>query len=204
MVILRISKKLINILESFLIKLKRKTTPGIIFTSKDKEYKDYEIGEYTYGFPKIIKYDNNSKLKIGKFCSIAQEVRILLGGEHYLSRISTYPLKTLFNQQKKDNFSKGNVIIGNDVWIGYGATILSGVIIGDGAVIGANAVIAKSVEPYSIVVGNPGKEIKKRFDNKTIKTLLELKWWDWDTKKIKNNLNLLTNSPNLKAIKKFL
>jgi virginiamycin A acetyltransferase len=92
-------------------------------------------------------------------------------------------------------FSRGDVIIGNDVWIGYGATILSGVIIGDGAIIGAGAVISKSIEPYSIMVGNPAKLIKKRFSNKTIKFLNEIKWWNWDIDKIKRNIHLLEHSP---------
>jgi len=87
--------------------------------------------------------------------------------------------------------TNGDVVIGNDVWIGYGATILSGVTIGDGAVIGARTVVSRDVEPYSVVVGNSCREIRKRFDEKIIKKLLELKWWDWEIRKIKKNIPLL-------------
>jgi len=183
-------------LKLIVIRSKRKLKRGAIFTAKDREYAEYKIGTYTYGTPKIIKYEKNAQLKIGKFCSIAENVKIFLGGEHQTNIITTYPLKTILKNKKEDDFSKGDVIIGNDVWIGYGATILSGVTIGDGAVIGAKAVVAKSVEPYSIVVGNPAREIKKRFNNKTIKKLLKQKWWDWDIKKIKNNIKYLTSPPN--------
>jgi len=189
--------KIINVLDSlelFIIRLKRKILPGIVFTSKDREYRKYEIGEFTYGTPKVLKYNQNSNLKIGKFCSIAEGVKIFLGGEHQVKNISTYPFKTIFKKDCNDDFSKGDVIIGNDVWIGYEATILSGVTIGDGAVIGAMAVVAKSVEPYAIVIGNPGKEIKKRFDEKTTKKLLSMKWWEWDIKKIIKSQEYLSSN----------
>jgi virginiamycin A acetyltransferase len=86
---------------------------------------------------------------------------------------------------------KPDVVIGNDVWIGYGATILSGVEIGDGAIIGAMAVVAKNVEPYSIVAGNPARLIRKRFDEETIRKLLEIRWWDWPAEKINKNLDVI-------------
>jgi acetyltransferase-like isoleucine patch superfamily enzyme len=89
--------------------------------------------------------------------------------------------------------SKGDVVIGNDVWLGYGSMIMSGVGIGDGAVIAAGAVVTRDVEPYSIVAGNPARLIKKRFDEETIDKLLKIKWWDWPVEKINNNLNLIYN-----------
>jgi virginiamycin A acetyltransferase len=94
---------------------------------------------------------------------------------------------------------KGDIIIGNDVWIGYNATIMAGVKIGDGAIIGTNATVVKDVEPYSIVGGNPAQEIKKRFSEETISKLLELKWWNWDIEKITRNIQNLTdlNTDNL-------
>ena len=94
----------------------------------------------------------------------------------------------------KDYPKKGDINIGNDVWIGYNATIMAGVTIGDGAIIATNATVTKDVEPYSIVGGNPAREIKKRFANDVISKLLKLKWWDWDIEKISKNIQKLTDN----------
>jgi acetyltransferase-like isoleucine patch superfamily enzyme len=160
-----------------------------------------EIGKYTYGKPEIIKGDNSGDLFIGKFCSIASGVVILLGRNHRKDWITTYPFPAFPGDwpEARDipecENSKGDVIIGNDVWIGLGATILSGVRIGDGAVIGARAVVAKDVAPYAIVVGNTAREIGKRFDEKTIEKLLDMKWWDWAEERIRADIRILC-SPN--------
>jgi acetyltransferase-like isoleucine patch superfamily enzyme len=156
------------------------------FTNKSEQYKKYKIGNWTYGQPCIIEWSVFGKLEIGKFCSISGDVNIFLGGEHNYKIVSTYPFKQAWNMDV-DNvaLTKGDVIIGNDVWIGRGVTILSGVTIGDGAVIGTNAVVSKSISPYSIAIGNPIREIKKRFDDKIIEKLLEIKWWNWSDEKIK-------------------
>ena len=165
-----------------------------------------EIGDYTYGKPQIMHWGEDAKLKIGKFCSIADRVTIFLGGNHRLDWITTYPFSALSQEwpEAKDikghPRTKGDVIIGNDVWIGFGATIMSGVTIGDGAVIGAMSVVAKNVEPYSIVGGNPIKEIKKRFSENEIEKLLEIKWWNWPLEKIKRNTKILCSN-NLKEIR---
>lgn len=156
-----------------------------------------EVGDFTYGKPKILHWGEKAELKIGKFCSIADEVVIFLGGNHRIDWITTYPFPAIVNDwpEAKDieghPTTKGNVIIGNDVWIGYGATILSGVTVGDGAVIGARAVVTKDVDPYSIVTGNPARLIRKRFDEKVIDKLLAIKWWNWPIEKIKKNIKLL-------------
>lgn len=143
-----------------------------IFYTKDflKNFGDLvDIGSYTYGNPRLFHWGEDSKLKIGKFCSIADDVKIFLGGNHRMDWITTYPFSALKEEwpEAKDvkghPATKGDVVIGNDVWIGYGATILSGVKIGNGAVIGAMAVVSKDVEPYSVVVGNPALEVKKDF-----------------------------------------
>lgn len=161
------------------------------------------IGEHSYGHIKILDWDDGTKLKIGRFCSFAKDVTVILGGEHRADWITMYPFSgKIFNsiwQEAKDvkghPRSKGDIIIGNDVWVGYGATILSGVTIGDGAVIGARALITKDVEPYSIVAGNPAKFIRKRFSDKVIKELLRIKWWNWPEEKIKKNIkNLLSEN----------
>lgn len=165
-----------------------------------KALPDYEVGDYTYGIPKVLKWAvcGVSKLKIGRFCSIAPNVTIFLGGEHRKDWITTYPFPALWEEAKSIKrcaYNKGDVIIGNDVWIGYGAMILSGVKIGDGAVIGAGAVVRDDVEPYSIVIGNPAREKRKRFNDETINKLLAIKWWDWDEEKIKKNLHFLCAKP---------
>ncbi len=159
-----------------------------------------EIGDFTYGKPEILHWGEPTKLKIGKFCSIADGVKIFLGGNHRSDWITTYPFSALTTEwpEAKDIIghpaSNGNVVIGNDVWIGNGAVILSGVKIGDGAIVGANAVIRKNVPPYSIFIGNPAIEIRKRFDKETIERLLNIKWWDWPIEKIRDNVASLCNT----------
>lgn len=135
---------------------------------------------------------NQDKLVIGKFCSIACGAKFLFNSaNHTLSSLSTYPFPLFFeewNLEKKavtqawDN--KGDIVVGNDVWIGYEAVILAGVHIGDGAVIGTRAVVTKDVAPYTIVGGVPAKPIKKRFPEKTISMLLDMQWWNWSNDKI--------------------
>ena len=168
------------------------------FMNKDNCYAQYDIGEYTYGKPRIESWKVcNATLTIGKYCSIARDVTIYLGGDHHTDWISTAPLANYFYgnrrevRKKLQVCSKGNVVIGNDVWIAANATILSGVKIGDGAVIGAHAVVAKSVLPYAIAVGNPATVVKKRFSDDAIEKLLAIKWWDWEDDKIRENIPLL-------------
>ena len=162
-----------------------------------------EIGEYTYGEKNITIKDWNSHhtVKIGKFCSISQNLIIYVDGNHRTEWISTYPFAAKgFNVQqtrpKEWRVSKGDVTIENDVWIGSDVTIMSGVTIKNGACIGANSVVTKNVPPYTIVAGNPAKIIRKRFTDDEIESLLKIKWWNWDNKKIQDNVQLLC-SPNI-------
>ena len=142
---------------------------------------------------------NRDKLQIGKFCSIACGAKFLFNSaNHTLSSLSTYPFPLFFEEwglEKKDVTNawdnKGDIAIGNDVWIGQNVTVLPGVHIGDGAIIGANSVVSKDVAPYHIVGGNPIRVIRKRFDDDTIACLLQLKWWDWSADKITENLEIL-------------
>jgi acetyltransferase-like isoleucine patch superfamily enzyme len=163
-----------------------------------KIYKsNIEIGDLTYGSPVIISWDSGTKLKIGKYCSIAQGVEIMTGGEHRPDWITTYPFNVRFENYsyiKGGLVSKGDVVIGNDVWIGGDAKIMSGVTIGDGCVIGANALVTKDMPDYSICGGVPAKVIKKRFDDKTIMALKEIKWWDWSYEYICDVLPILQSN----------
>lgn len=142
---------------------------------------------------------NHDRLKIGKFCSIACGAKfIFTSANHSLKSLSTYPFPIFFEEWDLDvaNITdawdnKGDIIVGNDVWIGYEAVILSGVTIGDGAIIGSRAVVTKDVPPYTIVGGVPAKPIRRRFDDKTITKLLKLKWWDWSEERIKANIEII-------------
>ncbi len=157
------------------------------------------FGKHTYGNPSIHYYNQNAKLVIGNFCSIANNVNIYLGGNHRTDWVSTYPFghinTHIFNTYDGSGHpgTKGDVIIGNDVWIGSNVTIMSGVIIGDGAVIANNSHVVKNVEAYTLVGGNPAKFIKNRFTSEQIEKLLEIKWWYWDDEKINTFAPLLCN-----------
>jgi acetyltransferase-like isoleucine patch superfamily enzyme len=168
--------------------------------NKNPNYIGFKIGDKSYGNPKILFSNNETTLEIGKFVSIADDVVIMLGGEHRTDWVTTYPLNEYFKKWtsiKGHPATKGNVIIGNDVWIGREALILSGVTIGDGAVIGAKALVTKDVMPYSIVAGNPAKHIRYRFDADIVAKLTELKWWNWSDSIIcKSTPFLLSNDMN--------
>ena len=142
---------------------------------------------------------NHDKLQIGKFCSIACGAKFLFNSaNHTLSSLSTYPFPLFFEEwglEKKDVTNawdnKGDIVIGNDVWIGYEAVVLAGVMIGDGAIIGTRAVVTKNVPPYTIVGGVPAKPIKKRFSEETISALLEIQWWNWSKERIARNIGAI-------------
>ena len=151
---------------------------------------------------------NNDKLVIGKFCQIASGVEFVMNGaNHQMNAVSTFPFYTLEGWEQtpptqNDLPIKGDTIIGNDVWIGQNATILPGVHIGDGAIIGANSVIGSDVDPYTIVVGNPARPIRKRFDEELIDIMEKLKWWDKSIEEI-NCLIARMNSSMINAKKSF-
>lgn len=142
---------------------------------------------------------NHDKLVIGKFCSIACGAKFLFNAaNHSLSSVPTYTFPLFFEEWDLDKAdvaaawdNKGDIVIGNDVWIGYESIILAGVTIGDGAIIGTRAVVTKDVPPYTIVGGVPAKPIRKRFADETIQYLQKLSWWDWPEEKIKANLGHL-------------
>ena len=167
------------------------------------------VGDYTYyddfenvdNFERNVKYHFDfvdDKLIIGKFCMIASDVKFIMNGANHLTdAITSYPFAIFGHgwenaMDGKTYPKKGDIHIGNDVWIGYNATIMAGVTVGDGAIIATNATVTKDVAPYSIVGGNPAQEIRKRFPDEVIDKLLEMKWWNWDIEKITRNVQHLT------------
>lgn len=164
---------------------------------------DFEKNNVLYHYP-----INRDKLIVGKFCSIACGAKfIFTSANHAMRSLSTYTFPIFFEEWGLDvkNITgawdnKGDIIIGNDVWIGYEAVIMSGVKIGDGAIIGTRAIVTKDVPPYTIVGGVPAKPIRRRFSDETIAELLDLKWWDWPPEQIKNCLSDI-QSGNLEKLR---
>ena len=141
----------------------------------DFDFEHVLIGKGTYGELNVVDFGGNAKLIINNYVSIAQHVSFILNAEHYTDHISTYPFKVkILRTQNTESFSKGNIIVDDDVWIGYGATIMSGVHIGQGAVVAAGAIVTKDIPPYAIVGGVPAKIINYRFEDAIIKELLKV------------------------------
>ena len=169
------------------------------------------VGDYTYydDFENVDNFEINvkyhfdfigDKLIIGKFCMIASGVNFIMNGANHLTEsISSYPFAIFGNGWKdamtgKSYPTKGDTIIGNDVWIGHNVTIMPGIKIGDGAIIATNSNVTKNIEPYSIVGGNPATLIKKRFSEQQVNWLLDTKWWNWDIEEITKNVQYLTGN----------
>jgi virginiamycin A acetyltransferase len=175
------------------------------------------VGDYTYyddfenpeNFERNVLYHFDfigDRLIIGKFCAIASDVKFIMnGGNHRTDWLTNYPFP-IFGQgwevAMPDEWPhKGDTVIGNDVWIGYGATLMPGVQVGDGAIIATQAVVTKSVPPYAVVGGNPAQVIRYRFDAATIEALLAIQWWHWKIEKITRHLRAICNS-DLVALQK--
>lgn len=174
--------------------------------------KNIIVGDYTYyddpmgpeKFEENVLYHFDfvgDKLIIGKFCAIARNVKFIMNGaNHSLNGFSTYPFyifKNGWEHAIPDSINHPDIedtIVGNDVWIGYKATIMPGVKIGHGSIIASKAVVTKDVSPYSIVGGNPAKVIRKRFDEETINNLVNIAWWDWPVEKITEKLPEIINN----------
>ncbi|MSQ35705.1 MAG: CatB-related O-acetyltransferase [Dehalococcoidia bacterium] len=147
------------------------------------------FGRFSYGAPLVDVYEGETtRVHIGSFCSIARDVTIFVGGNHRPDWVSTFPFRWFFAMpganQDGHPATRGEVIIGNDVWIGVGATIMSGVRLGDGAVIGAEAVVTHDVRPYAVVVGVPAREVRRRFPDDQVDALLRIAWWDWPDEQV--------------------
>ena len=181
--------------------------PRVCFIKNLIKSPNIVVGDYSYyddpispeNFEKNVLYNyGNDRLIIGKFCAIATNVKFIMNGaNHKLDGISTYPFPTFGNGwQTAMNLlmelpSKGDIVIGNDVWIGYESVIMPGVKIGDGVVIAAKSVVAKDVPAYTVVGGNPAGLIKQRFSDAEVAQLLEIRWWDWQIDKITRNIRII-------------
>ena len=163
------------------------------------------MGEGSYvGNPIFVRF-GDCDITIGKYCSIALDLKIYTGGNHKPDWITTYPFSTRlaqFNSFGPHQADGRPVVIGNDVWIGDNVVIMSGVVVGDGACIGAHSVVRSNVEPYTIIRGNPARPVKKRFTDEQINMLLEMKWWDWSFDKISNAMSFLL-SGNVEGLCEF-
>jgi acetyltransferase-like isoleucine patch superfamily enzyme len=162
------------------------------------------VGRHTYGVKHgLIVFKDAAELTIGSFCSFAPQFRIFLGGNHRIDWVTTFPFghRDPFNDGGEGHpTTNGDVTIGNDVWVGAYASIMSGVTIGDGAVIAANAHVVKDVEPYEIVGGNPARHIRFRFEPDVINVLQRLKWWELPDEEIHKIIPILTAKPDIKKL----
>jgi virginiamycin A acetyltransferase len=169
------------------------------------------LGKYSYIVGNVKNIFPASNLIIGNFCSIASGLTVMLGGNHATHLVMTTNFVNIIpeifagleNPYPVTGLTRGDIIIENDVWVGQDVTIMSGVKISNGAVIGTAAVVAKDVPPYAIVVGNPGRVIRYRFNPDIITKLLEIKWWDWPIEKIKDNYEYFINPDIEQFVNKF-
>jgi acetyltransferase-like isoleucine patch superfamily enzyme len=152
-----------------------------------------QMGRFSGGAPVLRLFrGERTRVVIGSFCSIAQEVEFIPGGNHRMGRVTTIaPDQIGSAHDYEPGETKGDILVGHDVWLGYGAVILSGVHIGNGAVVGARAVVGSDVRPYSIVVGNPAREVRRRFSDSQVEALQRIRWWEWPLETIQARLPML-------------
>lgn len=178
---------------------RKKRTPKF-FRGQEKFrecYPDYEIGVGTYGLPVVHDWHEGTTLRIGSYTSIADDVHVFLGGHHRTDWVSQYPFPAFIDEAKHVQGyggTRGDVRVGNDVWLASGCTILSGVTVGDGAVVAARSVVSRDVSPYSIVAGNPARHIRYRFDQETREALIASGWWTWPEAEVRRVVHLLCSS----------
>jgi chloramphenicol O-acetyltransferase type B len=159
----------------------------------------WSIGAHSYGAPNVQNWGVDGDLRIGRYCSVAGGVEILLGGNHRPDWVTTYPFNAIRPQAVHipgHPATRGDVVIGNDVWLGQACTVISGVTIGDGAVVATRAVVAKDVPAYGIAVGNPARVVRHRFPPEQVEALLQIRWWDWPDDLVEASYEKLL-SPNI-------
>lgn len=179
-------------MQLFKIKWKIKNKNKFTYATSFFDIENVKVGKYTYGGISVSNDVKDAKLVIGNFCSIAENVHFMLGSEHALNRISTYPFQVYFMGADREAISKGDIIVKDDVWIGRNALIMSGVNIGQGAVIAAGAVVTKDVPPYAIVGGVPAKVIRYRFEEEIINELVNVDLDKFNVEFIRSNIDGLT------------
>lgn len=169
----------------------RQWAPGgrrLSWLADHPDFARFKIGRYTYGVPSVLFAEQGKNLVIGSYCSIAPGVTILLGGNHRTDWVTSFPFAEFFPEASGmplQGWTRGGVAIGNDVWIGQNALILSGVTIGNGAIIGAGSVVVKDVPPYALVAGNPASIVRMRVPERYIADLERIAWWDWPESQVK-------------------
>lgn len=156
------------------------------------------MGNMSYYAPNVVKYAGDTgRVIIGNFASVAADADFYVGGLHRTEWVSQYGLRAMLDLPgaHEDGFThgRGDIVVGSDTWVTNGCTVMSGVTIGDGAVVGTKAVVAKDVRPYAIVVGNPAREIRRRFSDEQVEALLRIRWWDWPTEKVKRHVELISS-----------
>lgn len=192
-------------LKSVITRLNIEVGDFTIYNDFVNDPREFEKNNVLYHYP-----INHDRLIIGKFCSIACGAKFIFNcANHTLKSLSTYTFPLFFEEWDLPKSevatawdNKGDIVIGNDVWIGYDAVIMAGVTIGDGAIIGTRAVVVKDVEPYSIVGGIPAKEIRKRFSPDIIARLRKLQWWNWPPEKIQSIIQYIQNG-NIEVLEKL-
>jgi len=191
-------------------KIMRQLDSSFTLHQVESKVSNIQVGDYTYTadvIPELIAYLPTDIIIIGKFCSLANGAILFGGGEHRVDWVSSYPFRIAFGDPmaNKDGHpaSKGPTIVGNDVYIGYHAIVLSGVKVGNGVIIGAGAVVTQNIPDYAIVGGNPARVIKMRMTDAQIEDMLKIKWWDWPIEEIKKAIPYLCSDNIQKFIDRY-
>jgi len=209
---------LVRVLGSKILRLIELINLKVEWTLKNSNNKTYpvsyfpidlvQIGDYSYGPIDLYTYGAEGEgLEIGKYCSIAKDVKFVLGGNHKTDCLMTFPVKNKFGKdQENESFTKGKIILEDDVWIGVGSTILSGIRLGQGCVVAAGSVVTKSFPPYAIIGGNPARIIKMRFDENVIKALENsaIQIGSIESKELINNIEYYSNTLNEKTVRDLI
>lgn len=166
------------------------------------------VGRHTYGEPRLLDFGHDeTRLVVGNYSSLAPDSLFVLGGNHRMDTVTTYPLRIQLGLSGAgadgQPWSRGDIVVGPDVWVGARATVLSGVTIGAGAVIGAGALVTHDVRPFAVAVGNPAIEVRRRFPDSQCASLLEIAWWDWDDEAVVAAVDALTDVDVAAFIRRF-
>jgi chloramphenicol O-acetyltransferase type B len=167
--------------------LRRVLRRGAGVANLAQKYPQYDIGRGSYGDLSVLDFGEGATFRMGAYCSVARGVQVFLGGEHRTDWVTTFPFSALdprFANIKGHPRTRGDVTIGNDVWLARDAKVMSGVSIGDGAVVGAGALVTRDVPPYGVVAGNPATLLRHRFEPHIVARLLDIAWWSWPQSRI--------------------